>query len=232
MPTLEEMFSTTKDPMQRGERLEGLKKSLDGSIARHDKKIDAFVPAGRRPDGDTGPIGIIKGAGPGAPRRATAAQWDQFAEKINGLAKGLSPDQAAEVMAELGAMNALKDELSKDISTTVPCNLHPYDLEDPAKRLVPRFTPLRNEIPRTKGIGTAREYRRILGYTNAGLGGVADQTPFFNSETALNGGSTAGLPTFGGLGLIRGQKISYAMDVHTVPYMEMSLSAATGWKAQ
>jgi len=64
------------------------------------------------------------------------------------------------------------------------------------------------------------------------MGGVADVTPFFNSETALNGGSTAGLPTFGGLGLIRGQKISYAMDVHTIPYMEMSLSAVTGWKAQ
>ena len=34
MPTLEEMFSTTKDPMQRGERLEGLKKSLDESVER------------------------------------------------------------------------------------------------------------------------------------------------------------------------------------------------------
>ena len=232
MPTLEEMFSTTKDPMARGEKLEGLKKSLDSAVDRHDKKLDAFVPATRRSDGDTGPIGIIKGAGPGAPRRATAAQWDKFAERIGGLSKGLSPDQQAEVMADLDAMQALKDELSKDISTVVPGNLHPYDLEDPAKRLVPRFTPLRNEIPRTKGIGTAREYRRILGYTNAGLGGVVDQTPFFNSETALNGGSTAGLPSFGALSLIRGQKIQYAMDVHTVPYMEMSLSDSVGWKAQ
>jgi hypothetical protein len=232
MPTLEEMFDTTKDPMARGEKLEGLKKSLSDSIDRHDRKIDGFVPASRNQDNDGAPVGIIKGAGPGAPRRATAAQWDQFAGKINGLTKSLSPDQAAEVQADLAAMQALKDELSKDVSTTVPGNLHPYDLEDPAKRLVPRFTPLRNEIPRTKGIGTAREYRRILGYTNSGLGGVVDQTPFFNSETGLNGGSTAGYPGFGALTLIRGQKIAYSMDVHTVPYMEMSLSDAVGWKAQ
>lgn len=232
MPSLEEMFSTTKDPMARGEKLEGLKKSLDASVARHDQKIDAFVPASRRSDGDGGPIGIIKGAGPGAPRRPGAAELNRLAERFSGMTKSLSPEMQAEVEADLQAMQALKDELSKDISTSVPGNLHPYDLEDPAKRLVPRFTPLRNEIPRTKGIGTAREYRRILGYTNSGLGGVVDQTPFFNSETALNGGSTAGLPSFGALSLIRGQKIAYAMDVHTVPYMEMSLSDSVGWKAQ
>ena len=232
MPALEEMFADTKDPMARGEKLEGLKKSLDASIARHDQKIDGFIPATRRADGDTGPIGIVKGAGPGAPKRATVAQWDAFAERMGTVTKGLTPEMQAEVQADLAAMSALKDELSKDISTTVPGNLHPYDLEDPAKRLVPRFTPLRNEIPRAKGIGTAREYRRILGYTNSGLGGVVDQTPFFNSETGLNGGSTASYPSFGALTLIRGQKIQYAMDVHTVPYMEMSLSDSVGWKAQ
>jgi hypothetical protein len=232
MPSLEEMFSTTTDPMARGEKLEGLKKSLDSAIDRHDKRIDGFVPASRRADGDSGPIGIIKGAGPGAPRRATSTELNRLAERFSGLSKGLSPEMQAEVEADLAAMGALKDELSKDISTTVPGNLHPYDLEDPAKRLVPRFTPLRNEIPRTKGIGTAREYRRILGYTNSGLGGVVDQTPFFNSETGLNGGSTTGYPSFGALTLLRGQKIQYAMDVHTVPYMEMSLSDSVGWKAQ
>jgi hypothetical protein len=226
------MFADARTPTERGDRLEGLKKSLDASVERHDKRIDAFIPASRRADGDTGPIGIIKGAGPGAPRRATATELNRLAERFSGITKGLDPAMQAEVEADLAAMQALKDELSKDISTTVPGNLHPYDLEDPAKRLVPRFTPLRNEIPRTKGIGTAREYRRILGYTNSGLGGVADQTPFFNSETGLNGGSTASYPNFGALTLIRGQKIAYAMDVHTVPYMEMSLSDSVGWKAQ
>src|SRR5579859_852047 len=231
MPSLDEMFADAQSATERGDRLEGLKKSLEGAIDRHDKRIDAFIPAGRQADPDA-KVGIIKGAGPGAPRRATSDQLSRLADRFASITKGLDPTQAAEVESDLAAMRALKDELSKDISTTVPGNLHPYNLEDPAKRLVPRFTPLRNEIPRTKGIGTAREYRRILGYTNAGLGGVVDQTPFFNSETALNGGATAGLPSFGALSLIRGQKIAYAMDVHTVPYMEMSLSDSVGWKAQ
>jgi hypothetical protein len=229
---LEDMFSDARDSKERGDRFEALKSAFDDSIDRHDRKLDAFIPASRRADGDTGPIGIMKGAGPGAPRRNVSAELERLAERFGGLSKGLDATSAAEVAADLAALNALKDDLSKDISTTVPGNLHPYDLEAPAKQLVPRFTPLRNDIPRTKGVGTAREYRRILGYTNTGMGGVADVTPFFNSETALNGGSTSGLPSFGALQLIRGQKISYAMDVHTVPYMEMSLSASTGWKAQ
>jgi len=231
MPALDEIFADAQSATERGDRLEGLKKSLNDAIDRHDRRVDAFIPASRRADGDTGPVGIIKNAGPGA-KRLSSTDWDRFAQRMGTITKGLDPAMQAEVQADLEAMQALKDEMSKDISTTVPGNLHPYDLEDPAKRLVPRFTPLRNEIPRTKGIGTAREYRRILGYTNAGLGGVVDQTPFFNSETALNGGSTTGLPNFGALQLIRGQKIQYAMDVHTVPYMEMSLSDSVGWKAQ
>ncbi|TVZ01266.1 hypothetical protein EAS64_33855 [Trebonia kvetii] len=226
---LEEMFSDARDSRERGDRFEALKSAFDESITRHDKRIDAFIPAARRANPDA-PVGIIKNAGPGAPRRTAALE--AAIERINTVSKGLDGTAADELKADLAALQALKSDLSKDISTTVPGNLHPYDLEGPAKQLVPRFTPLRNDIPRQKGIGTAREYRRILGYTNTGMGGVADQTPFFNSETALNGGSTTGLPSFGALQLIRGQKISYAMDVHTVPYMEMSLSASTGWKAQ
>jgi hypothetical protein len=229
---LEEMFSDARDSKERGDRFETLKSAFDASIERHDKKLDAFIPAARRGEGDTGPVGIIKGMGPGAPRRNVNAELERLAERFNGLSKGLDAASAAEVAADLAALNALKDDLSKDISTTSPGNLHPYDLEAPAKMLVPRFTPLRNDIPRTRGQGTAREYRRITGYTNSGMGGVADTTPFFNSETGLNGGSTSGYPSFGALTLIRGQKISYAMDTHTVPFMEMSLSSVTGWRAQ
>jgi hypothetical protein len=111
------------------------------------------------------------------------------------------------------------------VTVASPGNLHPYDLEAPAKQLVPRFTPLRNELPRQPGKGTAREFRRILGYTNTGMGGVANLTPFFNSE------SDSGAPTFGALALRRGQKISYAMDVKTVGYVEMSLSDLVTYKA-
>lgn len=228
---LEEMFSDATSSKERGDRFEALKSAFADSLDRHDRKLDAFVPASRRSDPNS-MVGIVKGAGPGAPKRAGYAELERLAEKFSGLSKSLGEAESASIVDDLAALNALKDQLSKDITTTVPGNLHPYDLETPAKQLVPRFTPLRNDIPRQKGVGTAREYRRILGYTNTGMGGVADQTPFFNSETALNGGSPAGLPSFGALNLIRGQKISYAMDDHVVPYMEMSLSASTGWKAQ
>lgn len=228
---LEDMFADAANVKERGDRFEALKSAFADSFDRHDRKLDAFIPAARRNHPDA-KMGIIKNAGPGAPKRAGYAELERLAEKFSSLSKGLGDAESAAVAADIMALNALKDELSKDITTTVPGNLHPYDLEGPAKQLVPRFTPLRNDIPRQKGIGTAREYRRILGYTNTGMGGVSDVTPFFNSETALNGGSTTGLPQFGALSLIRGQKISYAMDDHVVPYMEMSLSASTGWKAQ
>lgn len=222
---LEEMFADARDSRERGDRFEGLKKSFDESIKRHDSKVDAFDPRARK---------IVKGAGIGAPKRAGADELERIAGRFAEMSKGLGEQDAAGIMADLASLNALKDslDLGKDITTGVPGNLHPYDLEGPAKRLVPRFTPLRNSIPRQSGVGTAREYRRILGYTNSGMGGVADQTPFFSSESAGGTGYSTNYTAFGGLNLIRGSKISYAMDVHTVPYMEMSLSASTGWKAQ
>src|SRR6185437_8859029 len=144
--------------------------------------------------------------------------------------KDMSGDDQAAVASELDALNAIKDRFAKDITVASPGNLHPYDLEAPAKILVPRFTPLRNEMPRQKGQGTAREFRRILGYSNTGMGGVPNLTPFFSSES----GSTlaSGGTTFGALNLVRGQKISYAMDVKTVGYVELSLSDLVSWKSQ
>jgi hypothetical protein len=236
---LAELFSdipgtSPEERRERGERFESLAKALEESITRHDRREDGFLNKAQYHDG--GPkVGLQKGAGPGGglihAERMKAI--DAMAEKFSAITKGLSPAQQAEVQVDLEALQALKDQfdVAKDISTTVPGDLHPYDLEAPAKVLVPRFTPLRNEIPRTGAEGLAREYRRILGWSNTGLGGVSDLTPFFNSETGLNGGSTSSYPSFGALTLIRGAKISYDMDTHVVPYMEMSLSDAVGWKA-
>lgn len=215
------MFAdVANDPAARADRLEKLQKALKASIDRHDTGFDGFEPR----------IGIVKGAGPG--KRDDADRLVRLAERFaesqgdNSLAKGLTPDQANAVAEELAALKGVVDDLRKDITVASPGNLHPYDLEAPAKILVPRFTPLRNMTTRQRGQGTAREYRRILGYTNSGMGGVSDQTPFFNSE------SDSGTPSFGTLTLRRGQKIAYAMDIHTANYMEMSLSDLVTWKAQ
>lgn len=221
--TLEEMFSDVApgDYKERGDRLEALKSAFNDSIERGQAGRDRFIPASQYGGNwNGGPIGIVKGAGPD-PRdeRIRAA-----AERMGELAKGLSDTERADLDATLADLRA--ELVDKDITVASPGNLHPYDLEAPAKILVPRFTPLRNEVARTKAQGTSREYRRILGYSNTGMGGVANLTPFFNSE------SDSGTPTFGSLALRRGQKISYAMDVQTLGYVEMSLSDMVTWKAQ
>jgi hypothetical protein len=209
-----ELFSDAHTTAERGDRLEELKKAFDEAITRRDSGADRF----------TEKHGIIKGAGTG--KGGLVARAVAFQERMGTLTKGLSDEDAQALRGELDALKAMTDDLAKDITVASPGDLHPYDLEAPAKILVPRFTPLRNQIPRQKGQGTAREYRRILGWTNTGMGGVADMAPFFNSE------SDSGTPTFGSLALRRGQKISYAMDVHTAAYQEMSVSSLVTYKAQ
>lgn len=217
-----DMFADASSLEERGDRLEALKKALEASVKRHDSGQDAFVAASERGNED-GPVGILKGLGTG-PGSATK-RMDAVAERFGNLTKSLTTEEQNAVRDELESLKDMIPGLGKDITVASPGNLHPYDLEAPAKQLVPRFTPLRNELPRQRGQGTAREYRRILGYSNSGMGGVANLVPFFNSE------SDSGTPTFGSLALRRGQKISYAMDVHTANYMEMSLSDMVTWKA-
>lgn len=150
----------------------------------------------------------------------------KISERVATLEKGLSPDARALMAGELEALKGSLTDLNKDWSLTFPnsAGLVPFDLEAPAKLLVPRQTPLRNSIPRDKGQGTARQFKRILGWTNSGVGGVADAMAFMNSETA----STA----FGPINLRRGNKITYASDSKSVAYVEQGLSDLVTWKAQ
>lgn len=231
MPTKEDLFSDARDYTEYGERLEGLKAALGKSIERHDKRIDSFLPAHVAKE-----AGVNPGIQRGLESAADQARLLEIAERFSQVTKGLSADESATVQADLASLREMQNSFAKDITVSVPGNLHPYDLEAPAKMLVPRFSPLRNRISRTRAQGTAREYRRILGFSNTGMGGVADVSPFFSSETALNQTNQAtaanGLPLFGALSLIRGQKISYAMDVKTQSHVEMSLSDVVGWKGQ
>jgi hypothetical protein len=220
-----EMFSDATSTTERGDRLEALKEALNAAVERRDSGKDSFRAAPRSGDGyDGSPIGIIKGAGSDA--RARAERLEMLADKFGSVTKSLGAEEQNQVTAALAELREMQGDFAKDITVSSPGNLHPYDLEEPAKQLVPRFSPLRNEIARTKGQGTAREYRRILGYTNTGMGGVPDQSIFFNSE------SDTGAPTFGQLALRRGQKIEYAMDVKTLSYVEASVSDMVTWKAQ
>jgi hypothetical protein len=153
--------------------------------------------------------------------RATA-----IAERVATITKGLDPTILAGIQSELDAISAVTADMGKDWSLTFPnsTGLVPYDLEAPAKLLVPRLTPLRNMIGREKGQGTARQFKRILGWSNSGVGGVADQSAFMNSNTVQT--------TFGSLALRRGAKITYASDSRSVTYVEMGLSDQVNWQAQ
>lgn len=205
VPSASEMFSDATSKAEVAQRFEAYKDALNKSAAN--AKGNTFVPE----------QGIVKSDAP----RAAALQ-----ERVENLTKSLAPDVLASVQTELDAMKTVLGDLNKEWSITTPLNtgLVPYDLEAPAKLLVPRLTPLRNSITRTKGQGTARKFKRILGWSNSGVGGVADKSPFMNSTSV----STA----FGPVSLRRGPMISYAADEKSVSYVEMGLSDIVDWQAQ
>lgn len=170
---------------------------------------------------------LVKGGGR---QRAAIAKLENL-EKAWG-AGGFAADGATDIGAELAAMRAeLVGDIQKDWTPTNPVSgtgLTPYDLEGPAKVLVPRYTPLRNSTPRAKGQGNARKFKRIDSYSNAGIpGGAANLSPFFDSST-----QTA---TFGGPGnstFNRPQKISYTGSDWTYSYVELGFSDQVNFKAQ
>lgn len=208
VPSPSEMFSDAAAPAEVATRFESYKTSLSTEHKRAAGGGRGFVPR----------AGIV--ADPAA--RATAV-----ADRIDKIGKAVGPDVLASLEAEFAALKSVVTaDVGKDWSLTFPnsSGLVPYDLEAPAKMLVPRLTPLRNRLPRTKGQGTARQFKRILGWSNSGVGGVADQSPFMNSQTVQT--------NFGSLALRRGPKITYASDSKSVAYVEMSLSDQVNWVAQ
>jgi hypothetical protein len=105
----------------------------------------------------------------------------------------------------------------------VPGGLVAYDLEAPAKILVPRPTPLRNRIARRKGVGLAHRFKRITGWTGSGTGNVGVFHPGI-AENQMN--------TFtGGQQYMRGASISYAGDDQAVNYKQFGVSDQVSWAA-
>jgi hypothetical protein len=138
--------------------------------------------------------------------------------------KSLAPDAMAGLQNALAAQRVAMQDIQKEITLTTPLSssFAAFDLEAPAKMLTPRPTPLRNRIPRKKGVGTSHRVKRILGYTGTGTGGVGNLWPGI-TETTTN--------TFGGLTLERGPQISYAADDLVLPYNSYSLSDSVSFDA-
>jgi hypothetical protein len=222
------------------ERFEEYKDLLKSSIDRADEGRDVWIAKSAGGDGK-----IMRNAR--APKNFDQQRQADLAT-IDALAKSVSAEQLANMQ---GQLDQLRGNLAKDWDASFPesgtltinAQLAPIDLEGPAKLLVPRETPILNEMPRENdGIGSAMNYRRILGWSNSGVGGMPDLMPFMASEFPSSQ-STANLPQFGGysnttggvasggLGLRRGQKISYVADAKQITYVELSLSDVVSSKA-
>ena len=138
--------------------------------------------------------------------------------------KSLSPDAISSLNTALATQRTAMGDINKEITTTVPLSTSfaAFDLEAPAKLLTPRPTPLRNRIPRKKGVGTSHRVKRILGYTGTGTGGVGNTWPGITETTTT---------AFGSINFQRGPQITYAADDLVLPYNSYSLSDAVSFDA-
>jgi hypothetical protein len=138
--------------------------------------------------------------------------------------KSLTADASQSLQNALASQRTAMDSINKEITLTTPLSTSfaAFDLEAPAKMLTPRPTPLRNRIPRKKGVGTSHRVKRILGYTGTGTGGVGQTWPGVTQSTTT---------AFGSINFQRGPQISYAADDLILPYNSYSLSDAVSFDA-
>jgi hypothetical protein len=198
-PKAADLFSDAT-PKEAAERFEEYSSELSKSLSNA-----SHVP-GQAPQAD--PLATLE---------ALAANKSLTGDAMNGLNTALAAQRVA------------MQDIQKEITLTSPLSTSfaAFDLEAPAKLLTPRPTPLRNRIPRKKGVGTSHRVKRILGYTGTGTGGQGQIWPGITESTQNNfagGGSTP-------LELIRGPQISYTADDLILPYNSYSLSDQVSFDA-
>lgn len=171
-----------------------------------------------------------------------AAQLDpskidgDFAKSVAGMGFPLHayqrPSGLNDTMSKLGANLAkigVEPDVIKEItlsgigSWTTTDGPWLYDLEAPSKKVFPVLTPVRNRIPRNKGVGTSHRYRRIDGITGSQTGGLANLDISMAENVATS---------FRGVSLNRPQKISYATSIANVAYKLQGISDDLTWASQ
>ena len=158
----------------------------------------------------------------------TPSLSDRVADFQNDISKSLSGDQLSAVTSALANI----DKSNAPWSLTSPLNnstsgvtgLVPYNLDPVLSYLVPKELLLRNSIPRMAAQGQAFEFRRIVGLSNAGVGGVANLNTFFNSSTAST--------SFGSVSLNRPGTIQYAADKIVKSFVEQGVSDSVSMQAE
>jgi len=182
------------------------------------KRFEEYKAALRKSEEDTFSGNFTPKAGVASGQSGRSAPVNSDAQAIRNLEKTASPELLASLQASIEQAKAVVPELQKDWTETnpFPTGPVPFDLQAPAKLLVNRKTPLRERIARTQGRGEAARYKRLLGWSNSGQGGVANMNPFMASASQS--------VSFGPTPYRRGNKIAYAADEHTVAYQELGLS--------
>lgn len=157
--------------------------------------------------------------------KAQQAPQDTVDQALGLLAKSLSPDQISQIQQSIG-------DITKDLTPTSPLSSGyvAYDL-DPVIAIL-RFleTPLRNSIPRTKGMGKSYQFKRITGTT--GLGGPGNISPFDMGITDTTQTRFDNPSSSNALYYNRPAKISYAGDESNLPYVQTGLSDELSWSTQ
>lgn len=154
-----------------------------------------------------------------------APQADPVAQIESLVAnKSLSPEAVGALNTALATQRQATADIVKDITLTSPLSTSfaAFDLEAPAKLLTPRPTPLRNKLPRKRGVGTSHRIKRITGYTGTGTGGQGNIWPGITESTTN---------TFGSIAYERGPKISYTAEDAIFPYFSYSLSDSVSFDA-
>jgi hypothetical protein len=143
--------------------------------------------------------------------------------------KSLSPEVLGSLQNALATQRTVSADIAKEITLTSPLSssFAAFDLEAPAKLLTPRPTPLRNKIPRKKGVGTSHRIKVISGYTGTGTGGQGNIWPGITETTQNNFAPGAANPLY----LERGPQISYTAFDQVFPYNSYSLSDQVSFDA-
>lgn len=132
--------------------------------------------------------------------------------QVAEVLKSIGPDLSAYGQA-IDQMRAALADLGKEITfqSAIPSTLglQLFDLEGPARALYPVLSPLRNLIPRTKGVGSAALAKVISGISGSGSGGVGIVNPAI---------SLTSVPTMSAGEAARGVAVNYATSDVIVGY--------------
>ena len=185
--------------------------------------VESPKKAAKRMDEYQAELGKALSSGSSVPGQAPATDPVSALEAM-AATKSLTPDALAGLNNAISAQRLAMQDIQKDISLTSPLSTSfaAFDLEAPAKLLTPRPTPLRNRIPRKKGVGTSHRVKRITGYTGTGTGGQGQIWPGVSETTTT---------AFGSINFERGPKISYTADDLILPYNSYSLSDSVSFDA-